>query len=163
MRVIAIDPGTVTGVCICEHNKQTNVLNVTLDEIPDGVVGYAKWAMDLDYDYGVYYKYLDYTHVCESFIISPRTLKTARVHDSLDIIGYIKGVIGFHDEEPVMQTPAQAKQFATDDKLRRLGLYTATKDGHANDAARHFLTYMARHESDLFAQMWKESLPCRVG
>ena len=41
----------------------------------------------------------------------------------------------------VRQTPAQAKSFGTDDKLRRLGWYTPTPGGHANDAARHLLAF----------------------
>lgn len=146
MRILAVDPGTVTG--IADYDKQRGVF---FNEVKGGVKGFVDAVRHSLPLYDVV--------VCESFVISPRTLRVSRVHDSLDIIGWLKGEEGYTYPELVMQTPAQAKQFATDDKLRRLGWYNATKDGHANDAARHLLTYLARAENTTFARMWEATRP----
>lgn len=45
----------------------------------------------------------------------------------------------------VLQPPAIAKHFWTNDKLKKLGLYT-TGMRHANDAMRHLLRYLVKYE-----------------
>lgn len=77
--------------------------------------------------------------VCEDFIITPETAKKSRQTEPLDGIGALKWMASYFDTDLKMQTPASAKKFATDDKLKHIGWYYPTKGGHANDAARHLL------------------------
>jgi hypothetical protein len=56
----------------------------------------------------------------------------------LDLVCYLQE-IPYHE-----QTPAQAKSFCGNDKLRTLGWYTGG-EGHADDAARHLVTFLAKH------------------
>lgn len=79
------------------------------------------------------------TVFCEDFIITPQTAKKSRQTDPLDGIGALKFLARKYDLALIMQTPAKAKAFATDDKLKALGWYRPTKGGHANDAARHLM------------------------
>lgn len=44
-----------------------------------------------------------------------------------------------------LQPRAEAKKVMTDATLRNLGWYRKTKDGHANDAARHIGLALLRH------------------
>ncbi len=76
----------------------------------------------------------------EKFIISSRTVKTKVEYDTLLFNGWL------HHEGrryPYIKTegftPAQAKGFATDTKLKKLDWYAPSKDGHQNDAARVLL------------------------
>lgn len=77
--------------------------------------------------------------VMEDFIISAQTVKKSRQDDPLRIIGYVEGLCHEHLIPFKLQTPSEAKQFATDEKLKALRWYYATPGGHANDAARHLL------------------------
>lgn len=77
--------------------------------------------------------------VCESFTIAAHTAKKTRQYWSLESIGAIRWACMKAGVSFTLQSPADAKGFATDAKLKALGWYTPTKDGHANDAARHLL------------------------
>ncbi len=82
--------------------------------------------------------------VSESFIINAGTLRRGREHWSLEAIGAMKHILqrqGLPDL--VLQSPASGKKFGTDEKLKAMGWWLPN-NGHANDAARHLLTYMAR-------------------
>lgn len=81
------------------------------------------------------------TIVCEDFIYTAATAKKTRQTYSTEGIGVLRYLTTKHSLEFVIQTPQAAKSFSTDDKLKRLGWYQATKGGHANDAARHLLLY----------------------
>ena len=79
--------------------------------------------------------------VCESFIITNATLTKSRGENwSLESIGALRFLCTQHEVPFVLQTPARAKSFSTDEKLKRIGWHTAGK-GHATDASRHLLLY----------------------
>jgi len=59
--------------------------------------------------------------------------------DTTSIIGVIRYMTGIAGGECYGQSPAEAKSFATNDKLRTAGFWTPTTGGHSNDAARHLL------------------------
>jgi len=63
--------------------------------------------------------------------------------ETTDRIGAMRLIADHGGVQFVRQTPAQAKSFATDDKLRKLGWFSPTPGGHANDATRHLLVYLA--------------------
>lgn len=76
---------------------------------------------------------------CEDFIITPQTAKKSRQTSALDGIGALKWMGHKFEVDVVMQTPAAAKSFSTDEKLKAIDWYKPTKGGHANDAARHLM------------------------
>lgn len=127
MRLLAIDPGLTTGWMIWEDGfayagqveGPNGFLNLAWSEMP---------AADVV--------------VVEDFKITDRTMRTTREPWSLHIIGAVSWMAQCHDTELVMQTPADAKSFATDAKLRRLGW--PLKGDHAKDAGRHALLYLVR-------------------
>lgn len=132
MIVIAIDPGKVSGIALWHPME---VLSIKADELtPIEVTNLVDdlWNNTLG----------QITVVAESFVISERTIKTAPQRDALDILGWLTLESQRRNFELVLQTPAQAKKFSTDEKLKSLDWFERTKDGHANDAARHLLVYL---------------------
>jgi hypothetical protein len=76
---------------------------------------------------------------CENFIITARTAELTAQPWSLKAIGAVEWLCRGWRIPFYLNTAAKAKKFSTDAKLRKLGWYRPTKDGHANDAARQLL------------------------
>ena len=83
--------------------------------------------------------------VVERYTITPETIKKSRQTDALEIIGALKYFARHYNAGWAMQMPSEAKAFATDAKLRRVGWYQQGL-GHANDASRHLLCYAVRNK-----------------
>ena len=134
MRVLAVDPGGVTGLAL--YDSDTPVFESWEQEDFDHIVDTL--------DNLVSHK-REVVAVCEGFVIRGNThkLDSGAFSHTTDLIGACRLLAWENGVTFVRQTPAQAKSFATDDKLRRLGWYNRTEGGHANDAARHLLTYLA--------------------
>lgn len=87
----------------------------------------------------------DLTIICESFIIGAHTAKNTQAPWSLELIGVARAVSRvWTGKDVALQSPATAKHFSSDERLKLMGWYTPRK-GHANDAARHLLVYLATH------------------
>lgn len=146
--IIAIDPGKMSGLA-AYHDEQFRAYEMNpLDTIEYVDSAWSQTGGDIEV-------------VAESFVISERTIKTAPQRDALDILGWLTIESQRRGFEFTMQTPAQAKKFATDDKLKALDWYERTKDGHANDAARHLLVYLMRdsfYRNTLIPKLAKEIL-----
>ena len=79
--------------------------------------------------------------VCEDFIYTAETAKKSRQTWSTEGIGVVRFLCQYYGLPLTIQSPSSAKSFATDKKLKRIGWYTPTKGGHANDAARHLMVF----------------------
>lgn len=131
MRVVAVDPGLTTGVAVYEHGGFSSF------EIPGGLLPAVACVRDLLTPNAVL--------VFEKFVISSSTVKKD-LTDAYTAL-YINGAIQVAAQERqalrvVTQTPAQ-KEWAKDSFLKALGWYQVGLGGHANDAARHILKYLA--------------------
>lgn len=125
--VIACDPGKITGLAFWRDGVLQNSYQMPLMQA----------MREVQRLLGLYRLV-----VCESFTITANTLKTARDHSALDGIGVLKWLC-WNDQVPFkLQSPGQAKRFATDEKLKKLGWYHATEGGHENDALRHLLVHL---------------------
>lgn len=131
MRFLAIDPGLTTGMA-----EQTDTLKLPLTwELP------VNDAMDLVEEL------LDgprYCVVMESF--TPRPGVRTWQPDALEAIGVARFLARKNGCLFELQSPADAKRFSTDEKLKKLGWHTPTEGGHANDALRHLLLGRVRHQ-----------------
>ena len=81
--------------------------------------------------------------VGEKYVITARTAQLTAQYDALFILGHIDALSDKLGFPLTLQTPAAAKAFSTDSKLRAVGWYTPSKGGHSNDAARHLLLYVS--------------------
>lgn len=88
--------------------------------------------------------------VCENFFITRETSKKSQSPWSLKLIGVAEYLADLHQiEDVVLQAPADAKRFSTDARLKALGWYKGSAGeyaGHADDASRHLLLYLAKNK-----------------
>ena len=129
--ILAVDPG-----------KETGWASLTLGIHSSGQMPLHKFLMWLD---GALDAGLMPQIVCEDFIYTTETAKKSRQTSSTEGIGVLRFLALKHDLGFALQSPASAKKFATDDKLRKLNWYQPSKGGHANDASRHLLVFAAKH------------------
>lgn len=125
---VAIDPGGTTGMAawdqveeelVAAEGSPAEVLDWLAEEIRERRIGLV---------------------VCESFTITGGTIKKTRggPNAAIETIGAIRYLCRVGGVPLVLQSPAEAKGFSTDDKLRRIGWFEGLP-GHARDAARHLL------------------------
>lgn len=134
MRVLAIDPGLKSGVCL--FNAETQQIDLSLI-IPGGLTGFRDWILALhvpDYD----------VLVCESFELEEGT-HGIDAASPLEIIGYLKSL----DIPIVWQRRMQRgkDKLITPAVLKRAGLYPARgelKEGHQVAALQHALAFLVR-------------------
>jgi hypothetical protein len=139
--IIACDPGKVTGIATYWSGSVSSMQEPTwyaIDRI---------WAMLGAPSMPVS------TIVCEAYVVTAATLRKTRQYDALESIGALRWMANKHHIEFVLQTPADAKRFADDAKLKAAGWYFPTPGGHANDAARHLMLYLARNDVELFKRV----------
>lgn len=134
--VMAIDPGLTTGFAFVDTDGPTIIETAEVD-----------W-FDLGMKQGEYLTQFpgEVAVVIERFIITPQTAKNAQAPWSLELIGQSRWVArrcGI--PELIMQSPTDAKNFSTNEKLKALGLWHRGGGGHAMDALRHALLYMVRN------------------
>jgi hypothetical protein len=61
---------------------------------------------------------------------------------SLEYIGVVKRWAQMHPHVKAQYPSPSRKEWASDKKLKALGLYESTKGGHLNDARRHVVRYL---------------------
>lgn len=83
--------------------------------------------------------------VIERYTITAETLRKSRQTTALELIGCCRWLSMRYDLEFVLQSPGDAKSFATDDKLEKAGWMVKKADDHANDALRHLLLYSVKN------------------
>lgn len=135
MKIIAVDPGKVSGVAQFERRGEGPGFSLWTEELPT-------WeAVDYVHDQlrvGTFGRGTDIL-VVEAFTISARTLRGTRQYEALESIGALRYLAGITNTPFRLILPATSKRLATDEKLKHLDWYTSSRGGHANDAARLIL------------------------
>lgn len=127
-KVMAVDPGNVTGVAIHTFPGKTMPRTYEVDPLD------APALVEIHTPSVV---------VCESFV--PRPGAKTWQPEALYTIGAVRYVAqAILHAAFVLQTPADAKRFSTNDKLKKLSWRAPSKGGHADDALRHLLLYAVR-------------------
>lgn len=133
--LLAIDPGKMTGVCRVQFDPSTETLGAP-ETAEIAMTDIYSWLWQT-FDSGA-----PEAVALEDFKITPGTGRLGSPDWSLRIIGAVE-MLAEHYGVPVRkQPPANAKAFATNDRLRALGLWHRGGAGHANDASRHAVLYM---------------------
>jgi hypothetical protein len=82
--------------------------------------------------------------VYERFLITIATAKKSQAGYSLEVIGVVKHLARKYGAElAAPQSPADAKGFMTDARLKALGWWSSSD--HARDAARHLGLFLVRN------------------
>lgn len=135
--IVAVDPGKATGVALFRsHGTDDPVL---LESHEFGREDLEKWLEEklLRSTAGE-----DVHVVAERYIIgdadSPWSLR------ELGVLSYLSRKGGWG--EPSLQSPADAKSFCPNERLKSLGYWHKGGAGHALDAVRHGILYMVRKQ-----------------
>lgn len=128
MNILAFDPGGTTGWTL--YSDETIVGGQLA-----GQHHYDLYLLMRDYDPNVI--------VYETFEYRNKS-RAGLVLDSREYIGIIKLYAEINEVDIIAQTPAQAKGFVTDDKLKKMKLYYPGMP-HMCDAMRHLVYYIVNH------------------
>ena len=129
--VMAVDPGKMTGVALFDgtnHQSFELDIDVVFTKLYDLVKMYRPAAV-----------------ICEAFRITVQTAKNTQAPWSLELIGALRLTCLLFDIPFILQSPSDAKGFATDDKLKAMEWYNPSKGGHQNDATRHLMAWLVRN------------------
>jgi hypothetical protein len=134
MRVLAIDPGAKSGVCL--YDADSEIIRVSLI-IPNGLKGLQDF-------WEAHVRYLDYdVLVVESFEAEEGTHGID--YEPLEIIGWLKG-LGIPIEWQRRNQRGKSKLISTA-VLKRAGLYPRRgelKEGHQVAALQHALSFLVK-------------------
>ncbi len=136
IKVLSLDPGITTGFA-------------TLDSSDAVIADHVKTDHRAFYDFLVGYN--PDTIVFERFVYQRRDKVELW---PVEVIGVIRLFAEQFEIPLYAQTPSQAKNFMTDDKLKKMGLYEAGLV-HGMDAVRHLMYYLVVTKGE---RQWLESL-----
>lgn len=148
--IVAFDPGLITGVATYDVTQKHHVAGeLKTSEVMPWLVDILDWCEKGDVHLQI---------VMERFVITPETAKKSQATWSLEVIGAIKLAAEMRGYTDVtMQSPGDAKRFATNAKLKAIGWRKPTAGGHADDASRHLLLFLIKQG------WWDERLASLVG
>lgn len=139
--ILAVDPGITTGWAHTDPSRRLAGMTDNAGQV-QGVIEFMRWAnsyLASSVARGVV--------VCENFV--PRgNQATTWQPASLHIIGALMFLTDRFGWGFILQSAAEAKSFATNDKLKRAGWWVPGQD-HARDALRHLMRHLCVTEHDV--------------
>jgi hypothetical protein len=145
-KLIAIDPGELTGFVVVDTETAEVYFSGELSEFETCEL--VESLLEEDPETSI---------VMEKFTINATTHKKSAQPTALYLIGAVRYLYRKSTGRIlVLQTPADAKSFSTNDKLKAVGFWHKGGEGHANDAFRHALVYMVRTNKDFGGRLLHE-------
>lgn len=136
-RILAIDPGLMTGMCVFEKEAGG-----------EPVLIWSKEVTEDEFAFPIRWELANYPHleiVCERFTITQETAKKTQAPYSLELIGVVRQClrdVGRDAHALPLQMPKDAKSMFPNPALKKLGYWHRGGAGHALDAIRHGLLFM---------------------
>jgi hypothetical protein len=140
--VLAVDPGKMSGVCVFSFSASEPSLVFSGEYLPED------FAQPIREIFSSYKDSTNFEVVCERFTINAQTVKNSQAPYSLEQIGVLKQIMrdfGMSDVELKFQSPADAKRMFPNEALKKLEYWHKGGGGHALDAIRHGLLYLAKN------------------
>jgi hypothetical protein len=141
--VLSVDPGKKSGICVFKFaDGEPELLysgEYMMREYHVPILRAITDALVIGADLEV---------VCERFTINAQTVKNSQAPFSLEQIGILKYLLlsnGIDPDSIVLQSPADAKRMFPNEALKKLEYWHRGGEGHALDAIRHALLYLAKH------------------
>lgn len=155
--VMAVDPGKATGFAMCLLEPDDTILDVraweqyTHETACRDMRDFMPWSRFSDRLYSENQEVTRYDLVMEDFRISMGTARKTQARWSLELIGVGRWMCDENACSFYLQQPAEAKTFAPDERLKQMdsivsGFWHPTSGGHANDALRHLLFWLVKHD-----------------
>ena len=142
--VLAIDPGKATGVaCFGWSPYEEPHLIMSGEYQPSELAAPVREIIA-----SAQAENIDIAVVCERFTINAQTVRNTQAPYSLEQIGVVKQIMrdaGLKDADLKLQSPADAKRMFTNEGLKKLEYWHKGGEGHAIDAIRHGLLYLAKN------------------
>ena len=174
LHVIGVDPGKTTGWCRLTVPRASifgdeagAITEWDYGELtgpePDQVMQIARLAREtqgLDYLIGPAFVVEDFDIEPHNVTTDPELLSPVRIAAMLSFVFHLgshSSVSLTGDARMILQSRGQAKSTATDDRLKKWGLYAPGSD-HVRDATRHAITAIRRAKTspELRAQLWND-------
>lgn len=138
--ILTVDPGLNSGVALFFRDDANEVALLESDELD--WQNTARFVDETLRKHGGD----DVDVVVERFTITTATAKNSQQTWSLEIIGMIRLLALAHGAgELTLQSPADAKRFSTNTRLKALGFWHVGGGGHALDAIRHGVLRLTRN------------------
>lgn len=137
--ILAIDPGLTSGVALFHRTDSDEITLVWSEELD--------WMETARCTDGVLREHGgdDVDIVLERFTITQQTAKNSQQQWSIEIIGMVRLLAHAHGAGAItLQSPADAKRFVTNPRLKALGFWHVGGGGHALDAIRHAILRLTR-------------------
>jgi len=139
-KLIAIDPGKATGFAVIDFEDMDNISVVQSSELEQYETCETVEKL-LEEDAS------SYEIVMEKFTITTQTGKNTNGGNwSPEIIGCVRYFAQKFDVPFTEQTPAEAKKFVPNDRMKAVGIWHVGGEGHARDALRHGVLYLVKHK-----------------
>ena len=142
--ILAVDPGKATGVSCFgwERGEEPHMImagEYQPDEFAAPIRAIIANAQDENIPIEI---------VCERFVINAQTVRNSQAPYSLEQIGVLKQIMrdaGISDSALKYQSPADAKRMFPNEAIKKLDYWYKGGEGHAIDAIRHGLLYLAKN------------------
>lgn len=143
--VLGLDPGKMSGVAFWVPGQPINAVELNEDDTIDFVRVHIQVHVDANARLLI---------GAERFIPKADTSKhTRQTHASRIFDVLSQDARGLRVVTWSSQEPSVAKRLGTNETLKKLGWWNPTKDGHANDAARHVLCALLKHHPDVLYKL----------
>jgi hypothetical protein len=150
---VGVDPGKSVGVAALLNSNMFRVYQISLDE-PQGRARldaclFQLFTLATERHYRLLVG-------CERFIVNQRTARISQQSDAMEVTGVVRAISPVDVE---LQSVADAHSFASNEKLRRLGLWiTPSMVGRpdaddANSAMRQAVLLLARRSVRHYKQL----------
>lgn len=142
--ILAVDPGKATGVaCFGWTTGEEPEMIMSGEYQPHEFAAPVRTLIA-----GCINENVPVAIVCERFTINAQTVRNSQAPYSLEQIGVLKQIMrdfGMSDSDLKLQSPADAKRMFTNEGVKKLGYWHKGGEGHAIDAIRHGLLYLAKN------------------
>jgi hypothetical protein len=145
--VLSVDPGKATGMCLLSlgEGAAEPELEWSGEYQPQEFAAPIRNTLEeVAADGGE----VSFRVVCERFTINAQTVRNSQAPYSLEQIGVLKQILrdyGYSDGDIVFQSPSDAKRMFDNPALKKLDYWHKGGEGHALDAIRHGLLYLAKN------------------
>lgn len=143
--LITIDPGKASGFAVLDYTDLSDIKILQSAELTqmDTIFEVDTLLSDADELDNV----ASYEIVMEKFTITAQTGKNTNAENwSPEIIGAVKYLAWKYGVKFSEQTPAEAKNFVPNERMKAVGIWHVGGEGHARDALRHGVLYLVKNK-----------------
>lgn len=137
--LISIDPGKASGFALLDYTDMDDIKIIysgELEQYETSETVEKLLTKEVEADYEI---------VMEKFTITAQTGKNTNGGNwSPEIIGSVKYLAQREGVPFSEQTPAEAKNFVPNERMKAVGIWHRGGEGHARDALRHAVLYLVR-------------------